>query len=170
MESKKRNCIFTGEPADAKISVSHPNSDRHNWAKKVPCTKDFLVSRGDKPLTDLEMNIVELFYKKELAELRVQVYEKELHEMQSKLKKDWAKYYTDDFTNRVKERLSEENFGEKLIESTKEALRHARGEVELRTTCATSDTAEKTVSLTKEDSGSKIKKITKKKGDQGLWD
>lgn len=77
---EKRKCIFTNLPATSKIKIT---SSKHNWAKSVPCSKDFLEKKGSRPLNELEFRLVELFYEQELARLRVEHYEAQMNEIRS---------------------------------------------------------------------------------------
>lgn len=76
----KRNCIFTNKPANSKFTIG---SDKQNWAKSVPCTKEYLADRGDKPPTELEIRLVELFYEQELCRLRIDEYDAQMDEIRS---------------------------------------------------------------------------------------
>lgn len=76
----KRNCIFTNKPANSKFTIG---SDKQNWAKSVPCTKEYLADRGDKPPTELEIRLVELFYEQELCRLRIEQYSTQMDEIRS---------------------------------------------------------------------------------------
>ena len=81
----KRNCIFTNEPSNAKLTIS---SSKHNWVKSVPCTKEFLKHKGDRRLNGLEFKLVELFYKQELAKLKIESYEDQMVEIRKKMEFD----------------------------------------------------------------------------------
>jgi hypothetical protein len=76
----KRNCIFTNKPANSKFTIG---SDKQNWAKSVPCTKEYLADRGDKPPTELEIRLIELFYEQELCRLRIDEYDAQMDEIRS---------------------------------------------------------------------------------------
>lgn len=76
----KRNCIFTNKPANSKFTIG---SDKQNWAKSVPCTKEYLADRGDKPPTELEIRLIELFYEQELCRLRIEQYSTQMDEIRS---------------------------------------------------------------------------------------
>jgi len=65
--SEKRKCIFTGEEADWLLQIGN---DKHNWAKKVPCTKEWYNSNKNRPLTPKEFRLVELFFEVEVARLK----------------------------------------------------------------------------------------------------
>lgn len=78
MNDEKRNCIFTGFPADSKLIVS---SSKQNWTKAVPCTKEYKESRKTNLLTDVEFKLIELFIQKELALLRVEFFESKMSEI-----------------------------------------------------------------------------------------
>lgn len=78
MNEDKRNCIFTKLPATAKLTVS---SSKHNWTKSVPCTKEFLESKKNNKLNDVEFRLVELFYLKETALLRAEYLENKMEEL-----------------------------------------------------------------------------------------
>jgi hypothetical protein len=76
----KRNCIFTNKPANSKFTIG---SDKQNWAKSAPCTKEYLADRGDKPPTELEIRLVELFYEQELCRLRIEQYSTQMDEIRA---------------------------------------------------------------------------------------
>ena len=76
----KRKCIFTNKLADSKFIIG---SDKQNWAKSVPCTKKYLADRGDKPPTELEIRLVELFYEQELCRLRIDEYNAQMDEIRA---------------------------------------------------------------------------------------
>lgn len=81
--SEKRKCIFTGKPANAKLTIS---SDRHNWVKSVPCDKEWLDSQQpDFEPNELHFRLIELFYEKELARLRTEFLEAKMEDIRSKL-------------------------------------------------------------------------------------
>lgn len=99
---EKRNCIFTGKEANSKLTIT---TDNHNWAKNVPCTKEYLASRDSEQLNELEIRLVELFYQQELCRARVENYEAQMAEIRSLIKqKPGDKGYTDNFTQRLKSR------------------------------------------------------------------
>ena len=83
MKNEKRKCIFTDQPANAKFTIS---SDKHNWAKSVPCNKQYLTDRGNLPPTDLEIRIIELFYEKELYHLRIEHCDTQIKEIRKIIK------------------------------------------------------------------------------------
>jgi hypothetical protein len=85
MDDNKRNCIFTGLPATAKITLS---SSKHSWTKSVPCTKEFLESKKINKLTDIEFKLVELFYLKEAAILRAEYLDDKMKEIRKMLNFD----------------------------------------------------------------------------------
>ena len=113
----KRNCIFTNKPADSKFTIG---SDKQNWAKSVPCTKEYLAERGDDPPTEREIRLVELFYEQELCRLRIEQYITQMDEiralMSNKILKPLKK---PEIYQQVE--VSEEAF-ETTAEETKEAL------------------------------------------------
>lgn len=80
----KRKCIFTNKPADSKFTI---DSDKQNWAKSVPCTKEYLTERGDKPPTELEIRLIELFYEQELCRLRIEYYITQMDEIRALMSK-----------------------------------------------------------------------------------
>lgn len=85
MNDDKRNCIFTNLPATAKLTIS---SSKHNWTKSIPCTKEFLQSKKNNKLTDIEFRLVELFYLKETALLRAEYLEGKMEELRKMLNFD----------------------------------------------------------------------------------
>ena len=66
--SDKRKCLFTGEEANYLAVIGH---DKQNWAKRVPCTKEWWDNNEDRPLTPNEFKLVELFFEMEVARLKV---------------------------------------------------------------------------------------------------
>lgn len=169
-DQNKRKCIFTGEKSDCSLKITSSPQERHNWAKSVPCTKEYIKKRGEKPLNELEFRLVELFYEQEIARLRIAHCEAKMNEIR-RLNDELSGYhnYTDDFSKRVEEGLNslvesektpikevvtEENFSEKLIESVKEACEHAKENKELKTTYAK-------VEVKKEDKPAKPEEVEK---------
>lgn len=69
--SEKRKCIFTGQIANFSMRVTSVDAEKHNWAKSVPCTKEFFKSLGGRPLNKNEFQLVELFYEQEVSRLNV---------------------------------------------------------------------------------------------------
>ena len=82
MNNEKRNCIFTNLPATAKLILS---SSKHNWIKSIPCTKEFLESKKNNKLTDVEFKLIELFYLKEMALLKIEHLENKMQELRKML-------------------------------------------------------------------------------------
>ena len=77
----KRKCIFTNKPADSKFTIG---SDKQNWAKSVPCTKEYLEQRiSNPPPPELEIRLVELFYEQELCRLRIDEYDAQMDEIRA---------------------------------------------------------------------------------------
>ena len=85
MKEEKRKCIFTNLPATAKLTIS---SSKHNWTKSVPCTKEFLQSKKNNKLTDVEFKLIELFYLKELAFIKIEHLENKMEEVRKMLNFD----------------------------------------------------------------------------------
>lgn len=89
MNDDIRKCIFTNLPATAKLTIS---SSKHSWTKTVPCTKEFLQSKKNNKLTDVEFKLIELFYLKEIAHLRVEYLQNKMEEIRKMLNfDDYAK-------------------------------------------------------------------------------
>jgi hypothetical protein len=89
MNNDIRKCIFTNLPATAKLTLS---SSRHNWIKSVPCTKEFLESKKNNKLTDVEFKLIELFHLKEMAFLRIEHLDRKMEEVRNMLNfDDYAK-------------------------------------------------------------------------------
>jgi DNA polymerase III gamma/tau subunit len=78
--NKKRKCIFTGEEADCSVSIGQ---DKHNWAKKVPCTKKWYEMFLGKPLNSTQIKLVELFYEQEVARIKVDNIEAQMAEIRA---------------------------------------------------------------------------------------
>lgn len=80
----KRKCIFTGQPADFKAIVSQ--EDQHNWAKSVPCTKDYWNAYlKHRPFNELEMRLVELFFQQEISQLKINTLESRMEKLREQL-------------------------------------------------------------------------------------
>lgn len=92
MNEEKRNCVFTGLPAECKLIVS---SKKHNWTKAVPCTKKYKELKEKQPITEKEFKLIELFIQKELALLRVEFFENKMEEIRLLLNSE----YKFDFKN-----------------------------------------------------------------------
>ena len=76
----KRTCVFTGKPATAKLEVGE---DTHNWARGVPCCKQFKELRKGECLSENEMDAIALFYLIESHQLRVDNLKLELSKIQA---------------------------------------------------------------------------------------
>jgi hypothetical protein len=74
----KRKCIFTGEDSDWLLQIGE---DKHNWAKRVPCTRKWWETNKDRPLTPNEFKLVELFFEQEIARLKVDNLETEMQKI-----------------------------------------------------------------------------------------
>jgi len=85
MNNDIRKCIFTNLPATAKLTIS---SSKHSWTKTVPCTKEFLKSKQNNKLTDIEFKLIELFYLKELALTRIEYLDNKMEEIRKMLNFD----------------------------------------------------------------------------------
>lgn len=85
--SFKRKCIFTGKESNHKAVLD--TEDTHNWARAVPCDKDYYFQElKDKELNDTQLELVFLFYKKELALIEINNIEKKMQNLIKKLKKE----------------------------------------------------------------------------------
>lgn len=71
----KRKCIFTGKESNY---LAQLGNDKHNWAKKVPCTREWWEGNKDRPLTPSEFKLVELFFEQEIARLKTDNIEEEM--------------------------------------------------------------------------------------------
>lgn len=67
--SDPRKCIFTGQIANFSMKITPIEDEKHNWAKAVPCTKEFFDSLEGRPLNKYEFKLVELFYEQEVSRL-----------------------------------------------------------------------------------------------------
>jgi hypothetical protein len=67
--SEKRKCLFTGKEADWLLQIGE---DSQNWAKRVPCTREWYDSNNNRPLTPKEFRLVELFFQSEVAQLKAE--------------------------------------------------------------------------------------------------
>ena len=82
MEKTKRNCVFTGRPSTSKLDIGE---DTHNWARSVPCDKQFKELRKGECLSEDEMDAVALFYLIENHRVRIENLELELKKVQKKI-------------------------------------------------------------------------------------
>lgn len=82
----KRNCVFTGKPSDFKLKMNSSEDDLKNWAKDVPCCKEYVKSADllHRALNEHEMRLVELFYEQEVAKLRVSNIDAQMFEIRLK--------------------------------------------------------------------------------------
>lgn len=71
----KRKCIFTGQESNF---LAQLGDDKHNWAKRVPCTREWWEANKDRHLTPNEFKLVELFFEQEVALLKVNNIEAEM--------------------------------------------------------------------------------------------
>jgi hypothetical protein len=69
--NEKRKCIFTGKIADKKLVIPPGKVESHNWAKSVPCSSEYLEFKNGAPLSELEIQLVDLFYQQELHRIKV---------------------------------------------------------------------------------------------------
>ena len=77
--SDPRKCIFTGQIANFSMKITSIEAEKHNWAKSVPCTKEFYESLEGRPLNKYEFKLVELFYEQELSRLNIARLEEKIH-------------------------------------------------------------------------------------------
>lgn len=87
----KRTCVFTGKQATAKLEVG---GDTHNWARGVPCCKQFKELRKGECLSEDEMDAIALFYLIESHQLRVDNLKLELSKIQAKINEKIPKLET----------------------------------------------------------------------------
>lgn len=85
MNDERKKCIFTNLPATTKLIIS---SSKHSWTKIVPCTKEFLESKKTNKLNDLEFKLIEIFFQKEIALLKVDYFENKMKEIRDLLSLD----------------------------------------------------------------------------------
>lgn len=71
----KRKCIFTGQESDFLVQIG---DDKHNWAKRVPCTREWWEANKDRPLNPNEFKLVELFFEQEIARLKADNIEEQM--------------------------------------------------------------------------------------------
>ena len=83
----RRKCIYTGLDSDEKDSVIPRDIivDQHNWSGGVPVSASYKQHKKNRLPTSLEMEAVETFYLLEMARLKVEVYSKQLAEIQAKI-------------------------------------------------------------------------------------
>lgn len=74
----KRKCVFTGKESNYLAQIG---KDKHNWAKKVPCTKEWWDANKDRPLTPNELELVELFFEQEIARLKIDTIEERMQKI-----------------------------------------------------------------------------------------
>jgi hypothetical protein len=115
----KRKCIFTGQPADFKATVSH--EDQHNWAKSVPCTKDYWNAYlKNRPFNELEMRLVELFFQQEIAQLKINTLESRMEKLREQLADGMNSFNTVD---KLKFYKPDIKFGEEMEQDIKEKVK-----------------------------------------------
>jgi predicted metal-dependent phosphoesterase TrpH len=78
----KRKCIFTNKEANDKLVVG---KDDHNWARGVPCNRDYKELRKGEVLSEDEMDLIALFYLIESHQLRLDNLRLEMEKIQRKL-------------------------------------------------------------------------------------
>ena len=88
---EKRNCIFTNLPANTRLQIPKGWSERHNWAKNVPCTKEYLKKRGNYPFNDIELRLVQTFYEIEVAKITIKALEDRMEHLRGVLQRDFTK-------------------------------------------------------------------------------
>lgn len=76
----KRKCIFTGQESNF---LAQLGDDKHNWAKRVPCTREWWEANKDRHLTPNEFKLVELFFEQEVALLKVDNIEAEMEKIRN---------------------------------------------------------------------------------------
>lgn len=115
----KRKCIFTGQPADFKATVSH--EDQHNWAKSVPCTKDYWNAYlKHRPFNELEMRLVELFFQQEIAQLKINTLESRMEKLREQLADGMNSFNT---VEKLKFYKPDIKFGEEMEQDIKEKVK-----------------------------------------------
>jgi hypothetical protein len=125
----KRKCIFTGGEANSRLRLAISEPEKHNWAKDVPCSKDFSESLNGRNLTDLEFKLVELFYAKELCRLKIENYEKEMADIRELLATPKERQQFEEIKKMVKKhkmevkkedkQVTKEKNSDKLVEASK---------------------------------------------------
>ena len=114
----KRKCIFTGQPADFKATVSH--EDQHNWAKSVPCTKDYWNAYlKHRPFNELEMRLVELFFQQEITQLKINTLESRMEKLREQLADGMNSFNT---VEKLKFYKPDIKFGEEMEQDIKEKV------------------------------------------------
>jgi transcription termination factor NusB len=88
---EKRKCVFTNEKADTRLQIPKGWSERHNWAKYVPCTQEYIKKRGDYPFNDIELQLIKTFYEIEVAKLTIKAMEDRMEHLRGVLRRDFSK-------------------------------------------------------------------------------
>ena len=115
----KRKCIFTGQPADFKATVSH--EDQHNWAKSVPCTKNYWNAYlKHRPFNELEMRLVELFFQQEITQLKINTLESRMEKLREQLADGMNSFNT---IEKLKCYKPDIKVGEEMEQDIKEKIR-----------------------------------------------
>jgi len=81
----QRKCIFCGvRSGDTREHIAPDSrlSDRHNWAKVVPCCSPCNHAKGDRLPTEAEFEAFERFWQLEVQRLRLAVAEMRLFDAQ----------------------------------------------------------------------------------------
>jgi hypothetical protein len=80
----KRKCIFTGQDSDFKLNIEQ--EDQHNWAKSVPTTKKYYEAwLKDRPLNELELRQVELFFQLEINKIKQSSLERRMENIRKQI-------------------------------------------------------------------------------------
>jgi hypothetical protein len=106
-----RKCIFTGNPSDFKLTMNNAKDDLHNWAKKIPCCKEYVQKTNllDRPLNSREMKLIDLFYKQEILRLKIGNIEAQMVEIRKKVQEEENEYIIyKNITIEKDEKLTEE--------------------------------------------------------------
>jgi hypothetical protein len=181
---EKRNCIFTNLPANTKLQISKGWSEKHNWAKNVPCTKEYLKKRGKYPFNDIELRLVQTFYEIEVAKITIKALEDRMEHLRGVLQRDFTKEVMEHSIEDARKEFyrlhaaaepmtpEEVDLDTLLIEGTEEYFE----EVDLEKTQPTEITKKTNLqeqvnnfSLTEQESSDTIKKVVIKKK-ATLWD
>lgn len=120
-----RKCIYTGLKATAKDSVI-PKKDLgeevHNWANGVPVSEEYKNIKKDRSPNELELEAQEIFFKIELAKLKVLHYEHKLSEIQEKLKQTLPPTPVHKVTNKIKKEIKLAVHEKEVIQSAEKGL------------------------------------------------
>lgn len=118
----RRKCIFTGEESNYKLTIEH--EDHHNWAKSVPTTKEYYEAwLKDRPLNELELRQVELFFQLEMCKIKQSTLEKRMEKIREQIADGMESFNT---VEKLKFYKPDIKFNEEMEKDIKEKVEEQR--------------------------------------------